>query len=81
MKTMTLLDIAPISDDWYVRHAPKVRDTIDTVAAPVQQFSDTVNNPSGDTPTTIWTIVVALLSLAVCILMVYTYRKKQLAKA
>ena len=75
---MTLLDIAPMPEEWYRGQPPKLQDTIDTLAAPVQQFSDTVNNTSGDTPTTIWTIVVALLSLAICILMVYTYRKKQL---
>ena len=66
-------------EEWYRGRPPKLQDTIDTLAAPVQQFSDTVNNTSGDTPTTIWTIVVALLSLAICILMVYTYRKRQLS--
>ena len=76
---MTLLDIAPMPEEWYRGRPPKLQDTIDTLAAPVQQFSDTVNNTSGDTPTTIWTIVVALLSLAICILMVYTYRKRQLS--
>ena len=76
---MTLLDIAPMPEEWYHRHEPKIQDTIDTLAAPVQQFSDTVNNTSGNTTTSIWTVVVALLSLAICILMVYTYRKRQLS--
>lgn len=80
MKTMTLLDVVPLPEEWYHGNGPKVQDTIDTIAAPVQQFSDSVNNTSGDTPTTIWTIVVAVLSLAICILMVYTYRKRQLVQ-
>ena len=74
---MNLLDIAPMPEEWYHRCIPKVQDTIDTIAAPVDQFTDTVNNVSGNSTSAIWTIVVALLSLAICLFMAYTYRRKQ----
>ena len=74
---MTLLDIAPMPEEWYRRHAPKVQDTIDTIAAPVNQFTDTVNNVGGNHTSAFWTIIVALISLAVCLFVAYNYRKKE----
>jgi predicted PurR-regulated permease PerM len=78
---MILLDIAPIPEEWYERHRPKVQDTIDTLAAPVDQFADTVNTVGGDSHSAIWTIVVALLSLAICLFMAYFYRQNVIKKA
>ena len=73
---MILLDIAPLPP----RLTGEIYDTIDTVAAPLDQLSGAPTS-SGDSATTIWTFIVALLSLAICILFVYNIRRQRLAQA
>lgn len=68
---MILLDI--IADPSWYRN--RTHDTIDTIAAPVQDIVDTSSSASGSS-TTIWTVVITILSLAICLLMAFYYRQR-----
>ena len=75
---MYLLDIAPYPEERFPRIRETVTDTIDTMGGAVGQFSDQVQNTNSPN-TLLWTILVALVALGVCLFMVRNYRKHALA--
>lgn len=71
---MFLLDIAPWPDERVHR---RIYDTIDTIAAPVNQFADPATSSGNGTATVLWSILTALATLVICLLMVRMYRRRQ----
>lgn len=73
---MILLDIAPWPDE---RQGRVIIDTIDTIIGPIEQYADPANQGGGgNTPTLLWTILMVLASIGICLLMVHLYRKRRL---
>lgn len=79
----TLLDIAPLPDDYYHRPVPPiVRDTLDSVVGTGQQIVDNVQNTGmsiGGKVAIIAAILAALAALAICIFFVAAYRRRMAA--
>ena len=72
------LDIAPLPDDYYRRHFPKViEDTIDTVYGFGQDITEGVSNSGGSKlPFILGAILAALVALGICIFILRQWRRK-----
>lgn len=72
---MVLLDVIPYPD--YDRHPIRViRDTIDTIVAPVQQIGDSASGSHGNLTAIILAIIAALTALGICIFFINNYRRR-----